>query len=273
MSTSTEHDRFARQLTRLFDAVGAAVVERVETREIWSVAPRGPEGLGTSIELSTGTLTVRLGAWAHTEALDPDDADERWAARESALDLLAVALHGCASVREDRTASGKVFRITVSFGPPGRLRPFATMRRLRWPPWGAVTTIERMNPWDPSSPIRLDALGRVPTAPWSGALQHDASDEPRARAIPLDGELDLHLFPPKDVAAVVEAYLDACLERGVLELRIVHGKGKGTLRRIVHAILERHPAVVSHRLGGMGEGSWGATLVTLRKASSPDEAS
>jgi dsDNA-specific endonuclease/ATPase MutS2 len=44
----------------------------------------------------------------------------------------------------------------------------------------------------------------------------------------------------------------------------VHGKGIGNLRRTVHALLQRHPAVADFRLGGMGEGSWGATIVTLR---------
>ena len=82
--------------------------------------------------------------------------------------------------------------------------------------------------------------------------------------MPIDGELDLHTFSPKEIRELVPDYIDACLERGILELRIIHGKGKGTLRRIVHGALERHPSVESFKLGGHGGGSWGATLVNLR---------
>ena len=82
----------------------------------------------------------------------------------------------------------------------------------------------------------------------------------------IDGELDLHPFSPRDVKPLVLEYIEVCKQRGITELRIVHGKGIGALRRTVHAILAKHPDVVSYRLGGMGAGSWGATLVLLRNA-------
>jgi DNA-nicking Smr family endonuclease len=81
--------------------------------------------------------------------------------------------------------------------------------------------------------------------------------------VPIDGTLDLHNFSPREVGELVDDYLEACLERGIFEVRIVHGKGKGVLRRTVWARLERHPAVKEFELGGHGAGSWGATRVRL----------
>lgn len=83
----------------------------------------------------------------------------------------------------------------------------------------------------------------------------DNLDEFEPVEVPIDGELDL-----------VPDYLEACREKGILQVRIVHGKGTGALRRTVHAILERLPQVESFRLGGTGAGGWGATLVLLRPA-------
>lgn len=81
--------------------------------------------------------------------------------------------------------------------------------------------------------------------------------------IPIDGTLDLHGFSPKDVKDLVPDYLAECRGRGILEVRIVHGKGQGVLRRTVQALLDRIPWVRGHRLAGHGRGAWGATLVDL----------
>jgi DNA-nicking Smr family endonuclease len=80
--------------------------------------------------------------------------------------------------------------------------------------------------------------------------------------LPIDGTLDLHTFRPEDVASVVDEYLRECLEKGIHEVRIIHGKGKGVLRRTVHARLEKNPLVVDFTLDA-GPSSWGATLVRL----------
>ena len=80
---------------------------------------------------------------------------------------------------------------------------------------------------------------------------------------PIDGSLDLHMFAPKDVPSVVEEYLAECLKRGIFDVKIVHGKGRGVLRRTVHALLERHPLVQDFKIDS-GPSSWGATLVRLK---------
>ena len=81
--------------------------------------------------------------------------------------------------------------------------------------------------------------------------------------LPINGILHLHTFDPKDAASVVEEYLEACLERKIYQVRIIHGKGKGVLRRIVESVLRKHPRVEAFGLDS-GPSSWGATLVTLR---------
>jgi DNA-nicking Smr family endonuclease len=89
-------------------------------------------------------------------------------------------------------------------------------------------------------------------------------DERPPIELPIDGTLDLHAFDPREVKELVTDYLAACQERGILSVRIIHGKGTGALRRTVHAVLNQLPEVASFRLGGEGAGEWGATIVSLR---------
>ena len=87
--------------------------------------------------------------------------------------------------------------------------------------------------------------------------------------IPIDGTLDLHTFHPRDVGELVPEYLAECRKKGILEVRIIHGKGTGALRETVHAVLGRMPEVTSYSLAGDRSG-WGATLVTLRPVDDPE---
>ena len=89
-------------------------------------------------------------------------------------------------------------------------------------------------------------------------------DEPTQ--LPIDGVLDLHTFKPRDVGELVPDYLAACRERGIFQVRIIHGKGTGQLRQYVHKILAKHPDVVSFSLDHHEYGGWGATIVHLRRS-------
>lgn len=91
-------------------------------------------------------------------------------------------------------------------------------------------------------------------------------DDNEPLQLPIDGALDLHIFKPREVPGLVKDYLDACLQRGIVEVRIIHGKGTGTLRETVHSILAKHPDVMSFSLDHPEYGGWGATIVRLRKA-------
>lgn len=89
------------------------------------------------------------------------------------------------------------------------------------------------------------------------------SDDDAPVELPIGDELDLHSFAPRDVASVVEEYLLACRERGVLRVRLVHGRGRGVQRAAVRALCARLPFVVGLDEAPPALGGWGATFVTL----------
>ena len=82
--------------------------------------------------------------------------------------------------------------------------------------------------------------------------------------LPIDGTLDLHTFQPHETKDLLHEYLLLCRENGIFEVRVIHGKGTGTLREIVHSVLRLLPEVVSFRLAGEEAGSWGVTVVFLK---------
>jgi dsDNA-specific endonuclease/ATPase MutS2 len=82
--------------------------------------------------------------------------------------------------------------------------------------------------------------------------------------IVIDGVLDLHTFRPGEVKDLVPEYIRECRSRGIRDIRIIHGKGSGTLRAIVHSILKKERHVKSFSIANEDGGGWGATLVRLR---------
>jgi len=82
--------------------------------------------------------------------------------------------------------------------------------------------------------------------------------------IPITDVFDLHTVRPREVAAVVEAYLEEVNRLGLKAVRLIHGRGIGVQREIVRAVLARTPFVLSYQDAPPEAGGWGATLVTLR---------
>ncbi len=82
---------------------------------------------------------------------------------------------------------------------------------------------------------------------------------------PIEDSIDLHTFRPNEVKDLLRDYIKAAYEKGFEEVRIIHGKGTGVQRRIVQAILEKHPLVLSFRTADEGAGGWGATIARLKR--------
>ncbi len=101
------------------------------------------------------------------------------------------------------------------------------------------------------------------------APEKDPFDQPIEMEI--DGKLDLHTFRPSELSPLLKDYVEICRERGILSLRIIHGKGKGVQRERVHRFLEKCPHVASFRLAPPDAGGWGATLVELKPTATSGE--
>jgi DNA-nicking Smr family endonuclease len=82
--------------------------------------------------------------------------------------------------------------------------------------------------------------------------------------IPIEDHLDLHSFPPKEVKAIVEEYLFQCFQKGLTDIRIIHGRGTGQQRNLVRALLAKNLNVLAFSDAPPEAGGWGATLVHLK---------
>ena len=97
-------------------------------------------------------------------------------------------------------------------------------------------------------------------------MERDDGLEPDAEQVvlPIEDSIDLHAFQPRDVRDVVQSYLEAAVEAGFSEVRLIHGRGIGVQREIVRSLLEGHPDVLEYGDAGPTRGGWGATRVRLR---------
>ena len=83
--------------------------------------------------------------------------------------------------------------------------------------------------------------------------------------LPIDGVLDLHTFKPREIKDLVPDYLAACREKGILQVRIIHGHGTGALRKGIGTFLASHPLVERHSFETEERGGKAITIVELQK--------
>ena len=83
--------------------------------------------------------------------------------------------------------------------------------------------------------------------------------------LPVEDVLDLHTFKPKEIPELFKDYFSECIQAGIFSVRVIHGKGSGTLKKRVHALLKKNSLVAAFHSAPPEAGGWGATLVTLKK--------
>lgn len=81
--------------------------------------------------------------------------------------------------------------------------------------------------------------------------------------IPVNGVIDLHTFRPEETSDLVNEYIRVCFEKNIFEVKIIHGKGKGILRRTLESALKKNPLVLSFKQDP-GPSGWGATIALLK---------
>ena len=125
------------------------------------------------------------------------------------------------------------------------------------------------------SPPWIEALRRIAATFASkgrnlrGTVDDDPHDdtppEDEPVVLPIEDQIDLHPFAPRDIPSVVEEYVWQCHEEGLREVRIIHGRGKGVQRRIVQSALAKNPLVESCHDAPPERGGWGATVAVIRE--------
>jgi len=85
----------------------------------------------------------------------------------------------------------------------------------------------------------------------------------RANAKPVTDEVHLRRLTVDEALLKLDKYLNDAFMAGLYQVRVIHGKGTGTLRQVIRKQLARHPLVKSYRPAEYGEGGAGVTIVTL----------
>jgi DNA-nicking Smr family endonuclease len=96
-------------------------------------------------------------------------------------------------------------------------------------------------------------------------MEFDDYSEPVV--MPITDVIDLHTFLPKEVPDLLDEYFRACIEENIFQVRVIHGKGHGILKKKVYSVLKKSPLVVDHKAAPPEAGGWGAVLVNLKKVS------
>ena len=222
-----ELDAIAAELARLVELVDD--LELVREGEGLRVAPTGG-GEAVEVELSDEHIELGFGGWREFVDFEDDPKDSL----ASVLDFVAAAVFGELRVTELRLGE-RVLQRSLACRVDGNWRRHARRGRLGLAGLRAriarrLDQRVRTNEGRVRRPAALRDAGPrgLPSAPWIGAAG-SLMDEAGEAEIEIDGELDLHNFSPKEVAPLVREYIEVCRERGILDLRIVHGKGKGGL--------------------------------------------
>ena len=82
---------------------------------------------------------------------------------------------------------------------------------------------------------------------------------------PIENEVHLRRLTVDEALLKLDQYLNDAFMAGLYQVRVIHGKGTGTIRRVVRGILAKHPLVQSYRPGEYGEGGAGVTIVELAR--------
>ncbi|MGH7992083.1 MAG: Smr/MutS family protein, partial [Limisphaerales bacterium] len=180
--------------------------------------------------------------------LDADDA--RAAAASAGTGHPVMTVGGGSAVTEGALRVGTLVSVDTLGGRPGRVVELRGADALV-----AIGGVKLAVP--------MSALGPAPhgSAPEAPVPVFGDVPEPDARP-----EIDVRGKRVAEVDELVLASLDSAVRADLKALRIIHGKGIGNLRRTVHAILKKHPEVISFTLDYPQFGGWGATLVQLRPA-------
>ncbi|ADU50954.1 MutS2 family protein [Thermaerobacter marianensis DSM 12885] len=253
------------------DRIGAPGGDDLE-----AVAAQALEAAQAALEQTRDTLGALEG---RTEAVRQRAREARRQARAGAEAALAAGLRPGARVEVlSLRQQGEVLEVPDDPGEPvtvqaGILRmrvPRTDLRLLDEPaaaaaPPGAAAAGSggadgtRTGPAGPGRP-----RGRGPEGRNGSGEALERARLMQAKAREFDPEIHLRQLTVDEALARLDKYLDDAILAGAPQVRIIHGKGTGTLRRAVHEFLRRHPAVASYRLGAPNEGGAGATVAVLK---------